>query len=101
MDINIKVKDKIAVGDETLIVCGNSDYTVNFELDAEWAEYDKKTMRIGYRNGKYKDVDFTGASLRAACYKKAPVDSRRPLRRTASYLDPGCVPLCRVHHRQR
>ena len=23
MDINIKVKDKIAVGDETLIVCGN------------------------------------------------------------------------------
>ena len=51
MDINIKVKDKIAVGDETLIVCGNSDYTVNFELDAEWAEYDKKTMRIGYRNG--------------------------------------------------
>lgn len=25
MDINIKVKDKIAVGDETLIVCGNSD----------------------------------------------------------------------------
>ena len=55
MDINIKVKDKIAVGDETLIVCGNSDYTVNFELDAEWAAYDKKTMRIGYRNGKYKE----------------------------------------------
>ena len=53
MDINIKVKDKIAVGDETLIVCGNSDYTVNFELDAEWAAYDKKTMRIGYRNGKF------------------------------------------------
>lgn len=42
MDINIKVKDKIAVGDETLIVCGNSDYTVNFELDAEWAEYEKR-----------------------------------------------------------
>lgn len=42
MDINIKVKDKIAVGDETLIVCGNSDYTVNFELDAEWAAYDKR-----------------------------------------------------------
>ena len=30
MDINIKVKDKIAAGDGTLIVCGNSDYTVNF-----------------------------------------------------------------------
>ena len=42
MDINIKAKDKIAVGDETLIVCGNSDYTVNFELDAEWAAYDQK-----------------------------------------------------------
>ena len=52
MDINIKVKDKIAAGDGTLIVCGNSDYTVNFELDAEWDAYDKKTMRIGYRNGK-------------------------------------------------
>ena len=36
MDINIKVKDKIAVGDETLIVCGNSDYTVVWDLDDEW-----------------------------------------------------------------
>lgn len=72
MDINIKVKDKIAVGDETLIVCGNSDYTVNFELDAEWAAYDKKTMRIGYRNGKYKDVDFTGASCALPVIKKRP-----------------------------
>ena len=42
MDINIKVKDKIAVGDETLIVCGNSDYTVNFELDAEWRNTTKR-----------------------------------------------------------
>lgn len=72
MDINIKVKDKIAVGDETLIVCGNSDYTVNFELDAEWAAYDKKTMRIGYRNGKYKDVDFTGTSCALPVIKKRP-----------------------------
>ena len=45
MDINIKVKDKIAVGDETLIVCGNSDYTVNFELDAEWASMSAREAR--------------------------------------------------------
>ena len=45
MDINIKVKDKIAVGDETLIVCGNSDYTVVWDLDDEWTPYGTKTMR--------------------------------------------------------
>ena len=72
MDINIKVNDKIAVGDETLIVCGNSDYTVNFELDAEWDAYEKKTMRVGYRNGKYKDVEFSGSSC------ALPVISKRP-----------------------
>ena len=72
MDINIKVKDKIAVGDETLIVCGNSDYTVNFELDAEWDAFDKKTMRIGYRNGKYKDVEFNGLSCALPVIEKRP-----------------------------
>ena len=72
MDINIKVNDKIAVGDETLIVCGNSDYSVNFELDAEWDAYEKKTMRVGYRNGKYKDVEFSGSSC------TLPVISKRP-----------------------
>ena len=72
MDINIKVKDKIAVGDETLIVCGNSDYIVKFELDAEWEAYDEKTMRIGYRNGKYKDVGFTGTSCSLPIIKKRP-----------------------------
>ncbi len=72
MDINIKVSDKIAVGDETLIVCGNSDYTVNFELDAEWDAYDAKTMRVGYRNGTYKDVEFNGLSC------TLPVISKRP-----------------------
>ena len=72
MDINIKVKDKIAAGDGTLIVCGNSDYTVNFELDAEWDAYDKKTMRIGYRNGKYKDVEFNGRSCALPVIKKRP-----------------------------
>ena len=72
MDINIKVKDKIAAGDGTLIVCGNSDYTVNFELDAEWDAYDKKTIRIGYRNGKYKDVEFNGRSCALPVIKKRP-----------------------------
>ncbi len=72
MDINITVKDKIAVGDGTLIVCGNSDYSVNFELDAEWDAYDEKTMRIGYRNGKYKEVTFSGTSCALPVIKKRP-----------------------------
>ena len=29
-------------------------------------------MRIGYRNGKYKDVDFTGASCALPVIKKRP-----------------------------
>ena len=72
MDIIIKVKNKIAVGDETVIVCGNSDYVVRFDLDSEWSSYDKKTMRVGYRNGKYKDVEFTGRSCTLPIIKKRP-----------------------------
>ena len=60
MDINIKVKDKIAVGDETLIVCGNSDYTVAWDLDSEWEPYSARTMRVNLADGTYQDVVFTG-----------------------------------------
>ena len=30
---NITVRQKIATGDDTYIVCGNSDYTVHWDLD--------------------------------------------------------------------
>ena len=60
--INIKVKDKIAkqVGNERY-VCGNSDFTVEFEFDSEWDAYPTKTARFRY-NGVYQKKVFTGNS---------------------------------------
>lgn len=58
-DIQIKVADKIATGDDTKIICGNSDYIAVFEFDAEWDAYDTKTARF-VSCGKYTDVVFTG-----------------------------------------
>lgn len=58
-DVNIKVKNKIAVGDGTVIICGNTDYTAVFDFDAEWDEYETKTARF-ISNGEYTDIVFTG-----------------------------------------
>lgn len=60
--INIKVKDKIAkqVGNERY-VCGNSDFTVEFEFDSEWDAYPTKTARFRY-DGVYQEQVFTGNS---------------------------------------
>ncbi len=56
-NINISVKNKIAeVTDKSpFIVCGNSDYTITFDLDEEWDEYIVRTARFIY-NGNYTDV---------------------------------------------
>lgn len=60
-NIAVTVTNKCAVGDGTEIVCGNSDYMVNFTFDSEWDEYSTKTARFVYNNGKnYTDVIFTG-----------------------------------------
>lgn len=58
--INVTVRDKIAsvVGD-IVYICGNSDYVINFDFDAEWDDYDVKTARFVH-NGTYTDVVFTG-----------------------------------------
>lgn len=59
-NISISVKNKIAVQtNRTLYVCGNSDYTAIFDLDAEWNTFEIKTARFCY-NGHYSDVVFTG-----------------------------------------
>ena len=59
-NISISVKNKIAVQtNRTLYVCGNSDYTAIFDLDAEWNAFEIKTARFCY-NGHYSDVVFTG-----------------------------------------
>lgn len=59
--IEIKVEEKIAsvVGDP-MYVCGNSDYVVKFDFDAEWAEFETKTARFVKNNREYIDVVFTG-----------------------------------------
>lgn len=58
--INITIRDKLAVvADRTVYVCGNSDYTVHFDFDAEWDAYKTKTARFIY-GSKYKDVVFDG-----------------------------------------
>lgn len=63
-NIQITVRDKIAhVQGSPVIVCGNSDYTVTFDLDNEFAEYNEKTLRVVFRDKgitKHYDVLFTG-----------------------------------------
>lgn len=60
MEINITVRDKIASGDGTWIVCGNSDYTVRFALDSEWDQFKTRTMIVVNADKSYQEVVFTG-----------------------------------------
>lgn len=62
-DINITVAHKVAVSDTQSIVCDNSDYTVHWTLDKEWAAYDTKTMRTIYMDGTFTDKVFSGAEV--------------------------------------
>lgn len=65
-EIKIAVADKIAtVKGSPSIVCGNSDYVVTFELDAEWDDQTVKTARFNYtRDGvrRHQDVLLDGSS---------------------------------------
>lgn len=58
-EIKIKIRDKWAGGTGT-VICGNSDYTVVWDLDDEWTPYGTKTMRVNLADGSYQDVVFTG-----------------------------------------
>ena len=58
-EIKIKSRDKRAGGTGT-VICGNSDYTVAWDLDQEWEPYSAKTMRVTLADGTYQDVVFTG-----------------------------------------
>lgn len=59
--IEITVKDKIATArDGAVYVCGNSDFFVDFTFDSEWDEFDTKTARFSYNDGKYQDIVFDG-----------------------------------------
>ena len=66
-DIQITVRNKIAqVQENPEIVCGNSDYTVTFDFDAEWDAYEHKTTHFSFlENGvpRFYDVQFSGNSV--------------------------------------
>lgn len=57
--IKVTVRDKIALASAVEYVCGNSDFVVEFDFDAEWDAHDIKTARFVY-NGTYTDVVFSG-----------------------------------------
>lgn len=64
--VNIKVKNRVAVWDDTSseIICDNRDYTVTVDFDDEWSEIETKTARV-YESGQYTDIVFTGNSFTA------------------------------------
>ena len=63
-NLQVAVADKRAtlIGDGS-IVCGNSDYTITFLFDDDWADYTTKTARFFYytNNGpEYVEAPFSG-----------------------------------------
>ena len=58
-EIGIVVTEKIATVNGTpLIVCDNSDYTIKFAFDTEWAKADNKIARFSFlKNGLNRYID--------------------------------------------
>lgn len=58
--INIGVRKKVATNvDDTEYICGNSDFLIHFDFDAEWDAYETKTARFIY-GAAYHDIVFQG-----------------------------------------
>ena len=58
--ISVQVRNKIATClTDIPVVCGNSDYIVDFDFDEKWDRYEIKTARFR-TNGEYTDVVFEG-----------------------------------------
>lgn len=59
--LHINVVNKVAAYQKRdgAIVCGNSDYQIQFAFDSEWDAHAQKTARFIW-NGEYKDVEFSG-----------------------------------------
>lgn len=61
MELLVTIRDKIATYAEMRpYVCGNSDYVIHFDMDAEWAAHETKTARFVKDDGTYHDQVFTG-----------------------------------------
>ena len=58
-EIRVVVADKIAtVSGTPLIICDNSDYTIKFTFDTEWANEDSKIARFSFlKNGLNRYID--------------------------------------------
>lgn len=65
--IYISVTDKRAAQEgSTVIVCGNSSYSIEFNFDTEWSGQNLKTARFVYvRDGavKFEEVAFNGSTV--------------------------------------
>lgn len=61
MQINIGVENKVAqlVDLKQYIVCGNSDYIINFLFDDEWNDHPAKTARFEWGSNSV-EIPFTG-----------------------------------------
>lgn len=60
--INISVRNKIAKNIRESVyeyVCGNSDYSIEFDFDEEWNAFEVKTARFKF-NDTFLDVVFEG-----------------------------------------
>ena len=75
-EITVTVRGKIAKAEENAaIVCGNSDYTIRFDFDSEWAEFPVRTARFAYvsqRQRLYQDVLFCGDTVKAPVLLDVP-----------------------------
>ena len=64
--IQVSVRDKIATQtDDTVIINGNSDYNIEFDFDAEWADLNNKIGIFAYNDAAahkwaYQTVMFSG-----------------------------------------
>jgi hypothetical protein len=58
--INITVRGKVATANTNdVYVCGNSDYVIRFDFDAEWNVHGAKTARFVMPDGTYQEQVFT------------------------------------------
>ena len=61
--ICVTVKKKIATAPDTAAyICGNGDFTIHFNFDAEWDAYDSKTARFIMDDKTFIDIVFQGTS---------------------------------------
>ena len=67
MTIKINIENKRAkVFGDPVIVCGNSDYSIEFTFDADWPELAVKTARFVWTSRgeqQHADVELTGNTV--------------------------------------